>query len=427
MMSLTQLTLFVFAVYTTAYFSITTIYSVTFFYIDFTGYFIVVSRRRLMAYCALLLLTLTVGKAVAEECSNQQPGGSGVLDLQQVTTIPYCFIDECTIKRNDTGQQLDIIYITDSVLVVTPTGNQTSMVIAKNEDQCPCMTMVADDQTAEFVELVTIGTSIAVVSGYIFVVHLLYKELHNVFGKLLMLYNGALCLQCVVAVTLMITHFRIPTNSQFICQFIFFLCMQGDMAMEVFATCILAYLAYIVYLSDRFQQHSLSRDKRFFRYSLTYSISLLILFGSFILARDLQTGNGRYTILPTGHCSYWASDYDTILIPRTNAVVNKMIQIALFIVYLCYYYKFSTSITEVSEAAKKQNRALFKIAISIGGIIGISEFIFLLEVFFAVDYIGGTVAATLLSIQQCVIMTSFLYYKRMTKLCRDVFNKDTSP
>ena len=49
-----------------------------------------------------------------------------------------------------------------------------------------------DDRTAEFVALVTIETSVAVVSGYILLIHLLYKELHNLFGKLLMLYNGAL-------------------------------------------------------------------------------------------------------------------------------------------------------------------------------------------------------------------------------------------
>jgi len=382
-----------------------------------------------MAYGALLLLILTVSKAAtaAEECSHQQPGGSGIFDLQQVSTMPYCFIDECTIKRIDTGKKLDIIYTTNSVLVVIPTGDHISVVIAKEEDQHPCVAMATDGHTGEFIALVTPGILIAVVSGYIFLVHLLYKELCNVFGKLLMLYNGALCFQCIVAVILMITHFWIPTNSQFICQFIFFFFMQGDMAIEVFATCILAYLAYIVYLSDKFQQNTPSRNKRFFRYSLAYCISLLVLFGCFILARDLETGNGRYTILPSGHCSYWASDYDTILIPRTNAAINKIIQIALFMVYLLYYYKLNSSVTEVSEVAKKQSRALFKIAVSIGGTIGISEFIWLLEFFFAIDYIGGIVAVMLLFIQQCIIMTSFLYFKRMSKLCRNVFRKNTSP
>ena len=54
-----------------------------------------------------------------------------------------------------------------------------------------------------------------------------------------MLYNGALCLQCVAAVILMIMHFGITTNSQYIFQSIF-LFMLGDIAIELFATCILA-------------------------------------------------------------------------------------------------------------------------------------------------------------------------------------------
>ena len=206
--------------------------------------------------------------------------------------------------------------------------------------------------------------------------------------------------------------------------------MLGDMAIEVFASCILAFLAYILYLSDRLQQFSESREKHFFRQSLMYSFGSLILFGSFILIRDVDTGNGRHTILPSGHCSYWVSDYDTILIPRTNAAINKMIQIALFIVYLYYYYKLSsgTSTNEVSEAAKKQSRQLFKIAVSFGGTVGISEFIWLLEFFIGVDYVGGIIAVTMLFIQQCVIMTSFMYYSRMSKVCRDFFRKkETSP
>ena len=178
-----------------------------------------------MVYSALFLLLIftAASEAEAQECSSQPPDdGSGIPDLQQVTTLPFCFIDECTIMRTDNGQELDIVYTSDSILVVSTTGNQTSMLNIKNEDQPACESTVPDSRTAEFVGLVVAGISIALVSEYIFLVHMLYEELRNMFGKLLMLYNGALCFQCIVAVTLMITHFRIPTNSQFICQSIFF-------------------------------------------------------------------------------------------------------------------------------------------------------------------------------------------------------------
>ena len=70
-----------------------------------------------MAYlCSLLLIAiLTVASgATPLYCSDvQSPAASDTghnTDLSQVTTlhIQYCIIDNCTIMRIDTGQQLDI-------------------------------------------------------------------------------------------------------------------------------------------------------------------------------------------------------------------------------------------------------------------------------------------------------------------------------
>ena len=38
----------------------------------------------------------------------------------------------------DTGQQLDIVYTTKSLLVVTPKDDHTSMVITKIDNELPC-------------------------------------------------------------------------------------------------------------------------------------------------------------------------------------------------------------------------------------------------------------------------------------------------
>jgi len=40
--------------------------------------------------------------------------------------------------RIDNGQQLDIVYTTQSLLLVTPTDGQTSMFISKNEPELSC-------------------------------------------------------------------------------------------------------------------------------------------------------------------------------------------------------------------------------------------------------------------------------------------------
>ena len=100
----------------------------------------------MMTYFNSLLLTtiLTVASGVTPlNCSDVQSpaSGSGNIDLSQVTTLQYCITDNCTIMSIDTGQQLDIVYTTESLLIVTPKDNQTSMVITKIDDELhmPCL------------------------------------------------------------------------------------------------------------------------------------------------------------------------------------------------------------------------------------------------------------------------------------------------
>ena len=76
----------------------------------------------------LLILTITQTTSLHYHCnSDVYSSASGMADLQQLTTLQYCLINNCTIIRNDTGQQLDIVYTTQSHLVVTPTDGQTSV------------------------------------------------------------------------------------------------------------------------------------------------------------------------------------------------------------------------------------------------------------------------------------------------------------
>ena len=64
-------------------------------------------------------------------CSDVQSPASGShdTDLSQVISLQYCIIDNCTIMKIDTGEQLNIVYTTESLLIVTPTDGLTSMAI----------------------------------------------------------------------------------------------------------------------------------------------------------------------------------------------------------------------------------------------------------------------------------------------------------
>ena len=174
----------------------------------------------MMAFAGLFLiaiLTVTSG-ATPLYCSDVQSPASGSghnTDLSQVTTLQYCIIDNCTIMRIDTGQQLDIVYTTGSLLIVAPNDSQTSMVITKIDDDLPCLKYLNTTNEIQAIQYVRsiIGLSIMVVSAYVIIVHLLFKTFRSsLFGKLLMLHNLFVVLRSISATALDLMHFLIAVN-----------------------------------------------------------------------------------------------------------------------------------------------------------------------------------------------------------------------
>ena len=266
----------------------------------------------------LLIITVTQTISLDHHCnSDVYSSASGMADLQRPTTLQYCLIDNCTIIRIDTGEQLDIVYTTQSNLVVTPTDGQSSMLISKNDPKlfCPTLNTTEDDSTILQVVGLIIVTLIALVSGCIAVVHMMFKELRNTFGKLMMFSNIALFCQCFNVIALPITHYNITVHTMMPCYLFNFVFMQSVVVGETFATTFLAYLAYIMYYSYRGREVTKDINKKLYKYALMYVLGLLLLFAIFVVGYDFGTGTYQHTLLPNGHCSYIVqSEYNTIVL-----------------------------------------------------------------------------------------------------------------
>jgi len=91
-------------------------------------------------FSLLFIIILAVSEVTSFSYSNQQPSssasGDDVPGSQQVTTLQYGFIDNCTVMITGNGEKLDIVYATDSLLVATPTDGHTSVMIDKLNDVC---------------------------------------------------------------------------------------------------------------------------------------------------------------------------------------------------------------------------------------------------------------------------------------------------
>ena len=375
----------------------------------------------------ILILTTTQTTLLHHHCnSDVYSSASGMDDLQQPTTLQYCLIDNCTIIRIDTGQQLDIVYTTQSLLVVTPTDGQTSLLISKNEPELFCSTNHSIGHFfSQVIRIILIILPI-LVSGYIALVHLIFKELRTTFGKLMILYSIGIVSANGNIFGLFITHYYIAVYSTMPCYLFFFLFMQSEMVCEGFATCIIAYLAYVMHRGYKSRSLTKELDKKLHKYSIRYVLGSLLLFNIFIVSYDFGTGKFEHVILPNGHCSFInPTEYDTIEIAHANNAINKVTQIILLVVYFIYYYKLNKMLkmvrNMVANTNQQQNRMFFKIAVAMGATIGISELIFTYNRFVSQITIVGIVGVLSLFIQQCVILILIMCSKKVSRLCKERF------
>ena len=334
-----------------------------------------------MDYIALFLIfILTTTQTNPLHHHYNSEAYSSASGLQEPTKLQYCLIDNCTIIRNDTGQQLDIVYTTQSHLVVIPTDGQTStMLISKNDPELFCSsTGTTDNANTPIIRVVTSLLS-TLLSGYIAVLHLMFKELRTIFGKLMIIYNIASSLTSLIIATLMLTHYSIMVYSITPCYLIYFALMQSTMVTEGSATCITAYFAYVMHQSCKCIEVKKEHNKKFYKNSMKYIFGSLLLFDILIFGYDFGTATFQHAVLPNGHCSYFA-EYHTIEIAQAYNIINKIVQIILLAVYFVYYYKldkmFTMLRTSTTNVNHQQNRLFFKLAVTMAATIGISQFVY---------------------------------------------------
>ena len=383
--------------------------------------------------CSLLLIAIltVVSGATPLYCSDVQSPASGSghnTDLSQVTTLQYCIIDNCTIMRIDTGQQLDIVYTIESLIIVIPKGGHTSWVITKIEDELPCLENynITIDSRNTVYEAINV-LLMMIVSVCIIIVYLLFKDLRtSLFGKLLMFYNLALVIAGSTFLSLLLMHYWITVNSQAICHTATVIFILSFPCVESFATNILCYSAYLMYRCYHLKPDiSKKRSKYLFKSYLAYSAFTLVLLFFIIIAYDWRTGNGKYTIMENGHCYVVDhSSYNTLVISTCVAGINKFIQIMMFMAYLVYFYKFNMNV-RAEQITLQYNKNLFRIPIAMGSTVGLSFFIFALVLFIS-EYSNIThfITSALFVIQQAVIFACLVCTKKMLTMCKACFQEN---
>ena len=240
-----------------------------------------------------------------------------------------------------------------------------------------------------------------------------------------MLYNLAIVITNIASVFIQLTHYWIRVNSQAICHTATILFILGFSSGEALATDILAHCAYLMYRCYHVKLKIRKKRSQFlFRCYTTYAAFTFILVFFVIIAYDWRTGNGKYTIMESGHCCYFDHpSYNTLIFSSTITLINKFLQITMFSAYLVYFYKFNLNV-RAAQVTLQYSRKLFRIAIAMGGTVGLA-FLFFIPVLFIPEYsnIFVTIGVTFLLIQQVVIFASLVCTKKVSVMCKGYFSR----
>ena len=364
---------------------------------------------------ALFIVILTTGKVTSsDQRLSGSTSGDDVTLPHHATTLQYCYIDNCTIMRIDTGEELDITYTTDSLLVATPiTDGHTSMIITRLDDELSC-------------ELLGIALAIFwasalllfLMNGCVIVVHLMIKDLRNPFGKLLMLRScGTMWTTAAYATRLTISFLGIE-RLQMVCHFLTVSLVVSTISSEALATCMLHLLANIVYHSSKLQRISKEEMKVQFRNYIRFVLGSTFLVFVLMISYDVGIHQGAY--VATISCNPANKVVDDVASITTT--IHKSVQITLFAGYLYYKYQLNKDVQD-PDILRSQEKALHRIGVVMGATIGIVQLLYLVYLIFQF-HVAFFFAWLVAFIQQIVIVQTLLCTKNTRKLCKERFSKN---
>ena len=110
--------------------------------------------------------------------------------------------------------------------------------------------------------MITIILTLAV-SSYTLDVILLFKELQNLMGKLIIFYHIPLVYQCITFIVWYLLHQIILLNSQIACHTINVVTMIAGIWREAVQTCMLTYLANLMYRCHKLKSEMSKRRTKF--------------------------------------------------------------------------------------------------------------------------------------------------------------------
>ena len=310
----------------------------------------------IVTMCTFLLRIVYIIIVISVPCSLCEKCGSSMDDeklrhYNNSVMIPlesYCFVNECTIRIEESNVLLSIINNTGDWVIATNTTNLFMVFVNDNITNCSSDTDHGTNLYQLDMKLYVIRmiiSSCGTIAGVAnIVMHLMFKELRTVSGILIIF-------QCAsISYVLMMSTLRTPlfyhqinTPAEVCAVFFDYLCVVCINVYVVTRTTILAHFSNVMYRSYRLLRKNENKRSLLLKY-ITFIVVVSAIASILIIVVDIKLDNNFRT--EDGQCAYF---FDTSVregkkltkanvIHFVNLIIWLLIQIVLATIGLALYF-----------------------------------------------------------------------------------------
>ena len=278
--------------------------------------------------------------------------GSGVHSTPaNISDDNYCIVDQCTIKLTATGELLNVTALADNYLLANNSTIQQPMAITRLPTEVVCLIQFFIYHGYFIIKVLAflfrflLLILIAVASGYVLGIHLMFKVLRHLLGKLLIVYHSAVLAALFASLLLIMSNLLFAPGSQTVCQVFVHGYSLTYMLYEGIGTVVSAQVCYLMYRDYKnMADISPTWSDQLFEHYIIFSFSPMIPMAILTIGFDFTARIGNETILPTGHCILPPTNlYESLFLAYMYIAIHKICQLLVFIYTLHYFHKLYVS------------------------------------------------------------------------------------
>lgn len=314
-----------------------------------------------MVYTALILTTLggmvvnivNAHQVDFQDCPAMVDTASGMdFNTTEISNDSYCIVDKCYVRLGAIAQQLEVTSASGDYLMATNMDTEESVVISRLSDELICSFKFAFYngfliviKVLAFIFRFLLILLIAVASGYVLGIHVLFKVLCSLLGKLLIVYNTALLVALFASLLLIISNLLFAPGSQAVCQVFVHGYSLTFMLYESIGTVVTAQVYYLMYRDYKnMGDISATWSSQLFEHYMMFAFAPMLPMAILTIGFDFTAQVGNNTILPSGHCILPPSNlYESLFLAYMYIGLHKIGQFLVFCYTLYYFHKLYMS------------------------------------------------------------------------------------